>query len=219
MSHERYDVASESVTNLDGSAVYSEPGTVETAGEFDPFDPKNYRTPQDRRLNPNVDSGSYLPQTIEARKPKKSWFFRVHASADYRVELPIYTDDVKRRQDNIYLFSPGLKVPAEIRDLVRDTLVAAAVTSEGIPFLYTLTVADNSWYDSGVEIIRLATEEWVRQTADSAGGFYTITRPIAELGEPHFPDIPFRTYLERAFNKRVISSLDDPLIKKLRGDR
>ncbi len=117
MSSQPYDEARESVGKPDGSAVHLESGSVETGREPDPFDPKNYRKPQDRRLNPNADNGSYLPQTIEARKPKKDWFFRVHSSADYRVELPIYTDDVKRRQDNVYLFSPGLKVPADIQDL------------------------------------------------------------------------------------------------------
>ena len=219
MRSEPNDEARELGGKPDESAAQLDSGNVETGCELDPFDPKNYRKPQDRRLNPNAESGSYLPQTIEARRPKKSWFFRVHPSADYRVELPIYTDDVKRRQDNVYLFSPGLKVPADIQDLVRDTLVAAAVTSEGVPFLYLLTVSDNSWYESGVDIIRLATEQWVRQTPDSAGGSYTITKPLADLGEPQFPDIPFRTYLERAFNKHVIFSLDDPLIKRLRGDR
>jgi hypothetical protein len=101
--------------------------------------------------------------------------------------------------------------------LVRDTFVAAAITSAGICFLYILTVSDNSWYESGLTVIQHATEEWVR--VYSTEGAYAFQRPIATLEEPRFPDIPFREWLERAFSKRLIKSLDDPLVKKLRGAR
>jgi hypothetical protein len=201
------------------SAEASATARIETGNEpeLDPLDPRNYRKPQDRRLNPNLDLGSHLPQTLEARRPKKNWFFRIHPDPDYRIILPLYTDDSKQRQSNIYLFSPGLKVPTDIVDLVRDSLVAAAITDEGTSFLYVLPVTNSGWYESGVEIITTATEQWVRQTPGSDG--YIVTKPIAALPEPVFPDVPFRTYLERAFSKRVITSLDHPIIKKLRGDR
>jgi hypothetical protein len=126
-------------------------------------------------------------------------------------------DDTKRRENNSYLFAPGLEIPADLESLVRDTLVAAAITNSGIHFLYPLSVTDSSWYESGVEVFRRATEEWIRVTPGE--GCYQISFPIAKLEEPCFPDVPFREYLERAFSKRLIKSLDDPLIKKLRGIR
>jgi hypothetical protein len=210
--------------------VISEP-TVQTSGpakleihnqdlsDPDPFDPRNHKKPQDPRLNPGSDPAAHgLPANIEARKPKKPWFIRIHPDPAYRAVLPLYTDDdSKRREGNAYLFTPGLEIPPDLQDLVRDTLVAAAITSSGIPFLYTLNITDSTWYESGVEVFRLATDEWVRVTP--ADGCYVPKPPIAKLGEPNFPDVPFRNWLERAFSKRLIKSLDDPLVKKLRGIR
>jgi hypothetical protein len=183
----------------------------------DPFDPSNYRKPQDPRLNLGSEQcAGNLPNTIEPRKPKKSWFVRVHPDPGYRVVLPLYIDDdSKRREGNSYLFAPGLEIPPDLESLVRDTLVAAAITNAGVPFLYTLSITDSTWYESGIEAIRLATERWVRVT--SGDGCYLVTYPVSVLSEPRFPDVPFRDYLERAFAKRLIKTHDHPLVKKLRG--
>jgi hypothetical protein len=185
----------------------------------DPFDPKNYRKPQGQRLNFGSDQPNLqLPNTIEVRKPKKTWFIRIHPDPNYRAVLPVFTDDdTKRRENNSYLFAPGLEIPADLESLVRDTLVAAAITNSGIPFLYPLSVTDSSWYESGVEVFRRAREEWIRVTPRE--GCYEISLPVSKLEEPCFPDVPFREYLERAFSKRLIKSLDDPLVRKLRGIR
>jgi hypothetical protein len=188
------------------------------SGEPDPFDPRNHKKSQDPRLNTGAGSPTGLPATIEARKPKKDWFIRVHPDPNYRSVLRLYTsDDAKRREGNSYLFAPSLEIPPDMEDLVRDTLVAAAITSSGIPFLYTLNISDSTWYESGVEVFRLATDDWVRVTP--ADGCYITKPPIARLDEPRFPEAPFRDWLERAFSKRLIKSLDDPLVKKLRGIR
>jgi hypothetical protein len=186
---------------------------------LDPFDPKNHKKPQDPRLNPGADPAvCALPNTIEARKPKKSWFIRIHPDPSYRTVLPLFTDDdAKRRDSNTYLFAPGLEIPPDLEGLVRDTFVAAATTSSGIFFLYVLPVSDSTWYESGLTVIQRAIEAWVR--VQPAEGAYVIQAPIAMLEEPRFPEMPFRDWLERAFSKRLIKSLDDPLVKKLRGAR
>jgi len=189
------------------------------SGEPDPFDPKNHKKSQDPRLNPGAGSPtSGLPANIEARKPKKDWFIRVHPDPNYRAVVRLYTnDDAKRREGNSYLFAPSVEIPPDMEDLVRDTLVAAAITSGGTPFIYTLNVSDSTWYESGVEVFRVVTDQWMRVIP--ADGCYVTKPPIAKLDEPNFPDAPFRDWLERAFSKRLIKSLDDPLVKKLRGIR
>jgi hypothetical protein len=99
--------------------------------------------------------------------------------------------------------------------IISETLVAAAITTSGIPFLYILTVSDSSWYNSGLEVFRQAIEEWVRVIPSD--GCYITKSPIAKLPDPVFPNAPFREWLERGFSKRLITSLDDPIVKKLRG--
>src|ERR1700751_5320124 len=98
--------------------------------EVDPFNPKNYRKVQDPRLNPGADPAtSGLPNSIEARKPKKAWYFRIHSDPAYRATLPLYTDEDSKRRDDSYLFAPGLEIPADLEDIVRDNIVAAAITN------------------------------------------------------------------------------------------
>jgi hypothetical protein len=206
--------------HADRLAPESAPPIKQTKGssEIDPFDPRNFKKAQDPRLNPGADPAtSGLPSSIEARKPKKTWFFRVHPDPDYRAVLPLYTDEDSKHRDESYLFAPGLDIPPDLEDVVRDTHVAAAITSTGIPFLYKLAVSDSSYYESGLEVIRRAIEGWIRVTP--ADGCYVIHPPIAQLDEPHFPNVLFRDYLERAFRKRLIKSLDEPLVKKIRGAR
>ena len=101
--------------------------------------------------------------------------------------------------------------------LIRKTLAAAAITDSGTHFLYLLPVSDSAWYESGIEVLQRAREEWVRVI--SQDGSYIMKFPISKLGEPQFVKVPFREYIVRAYSKRLISSLDDPLIKKLRGIR
>jgi hypothetical protein len=201
-----------------GTGELAQPATHgEFSVERDPFEPKNYRKPQDPRLNPDADPAtSGLPNSIEVDKPRKSWFFRIHPDPGYRAVLPLYTDnDSKRRV--AYLFAPGLEIPPDLEDLVRDTIVAAAITSTRIHFLYTLTVSDSTWFESGLEVIRRATEEWIRVTPSD--GCYVPHPPVAKLDEPHFPNVPFRDYLEAGFKKRLITSFDHPLVRKLLGAR
>ena len=187
--------------------------------ELDPFDPRNHKKAQDPRLNPGANvSAAVLPAAIYVGKPKKSWFIRFHPDAAYRVVLPLFTDDdSKRRDSNTYLFAPSMEVPPDLEGLVTDTLVAAAITDAGVPFLYKLNVNDSSWYESGLAVIQRGMEEWIR--VKSADGCYETSPPIARLDEPHFPDAPLRDWLDRAFAKRVFKSLDDPRVKKLRGAR
>jgi hypothetical protein len=208
-------------TKPNGDALRSAQTTTHTQSkrEVDLFDPKNYKKAQDPRLNPSGDpSTSGLPSTLYIGKPKRSWFIRFHPDPSYRSVLPLYTDDdSKRRDSNTYLFVPGLEIPPDLEGLVNDTLVVAAITSAGVPFLYSLRVSDSSWYESGVELIQEGTQIWVRVTPTDGG--YKTDPPIAVLEEPRFPNVPFRDWLERAFSKRLITSLDHPLVRKLRGAR
>ena len=57
--------------------------------------------------------------------------------------------------------------------------------------------------------------QWLRVTPGD--GCYVSSLPIAELPEPRFPDAPLRDWLERAFSKRLITSIEHPVVKKLRG--
>ena len=101
---------------------------------------------------------------------------------------------------------------------MKETLVAACVNDRGEPFLYSVN-CESSWYESAVFIMKEAMTSWQSQTADKTCGEYTSHAAIAELPEPMWPRVEFRTYLERAFRKHLIQSLDQPIVKQMRGAR
>ncbi len=63
-----------------------------------------------------------------------------------------------------------------------------------------------------------AEKRWVRVVANMDAGPYDVYQANSELDEPVWPDEDFTTILQLAFKNRVISSVDDPVIKKLRGE-
>ena len=181
----------------------------------DPFDPQNFKNSS---VELEVEVKSEWPDVLHAGKPKKSWWFRVHPNEEYRKSLPmLLNDEFKKRGENPYLFHPSLEIPSDLEDLVRPTLVTAAITSTGIPFLYCLVKSDSAWYESGLEVIQKAIESWVRVSPDGTG--YRITSPqhAEKFSEPNFLSHPFRHWLETGFRRRLIATLDHPVVKELRG--
>jgi len=69
-----------------------------------------------------------------------------------------------------------------------------------------------------MEAAQLATNRWVRVTANLGLGAYEIFEASAALPEPVWPDISFTQLLSIAFRDRFINSPDHPVLKRLRGE-
>jgi len=185
------------------------------AAPLDPFDPASYSRPEDDRLKP---TGESLPAAIHCGRPLAAWFFRIHPDPAYRCMVRVFCDRTKSRNGANYLWSPNLPIPDDIDALIRPTLVAAAVTDQQISFLY-MVAETSSWYESACTIMKEAMLEWRKQAADKEAGEYVGSPAISDLGEPKFPDVPFRVYLERAFRRHLITTLEDPVVRRIRGVR
>ena len=62
----------------------------------------------------------------------------------------------------------------------------------------------------------MAMDTWVRVKANMSLGAYEISA-AGEMADPVWPDLSFQELLRIAFRDRMITALDHPVIKRLRG--
>jgi hypothetical protein len=67
------------------------------------------------------------------------------------------------------------------------------------------------------EAVELAMERWLRIKANMGLGAYEIFVAEGPIREPNWPDISYQELIRLAFRDRLITSLDHPVVKRLRG--
>jgi hypothetical protein len=77
-------------------------------------------------------------------------------------------------------------------------------------------LADHDWADSARAICGQLEVAWAR--VESGSSRYEMLVAEGDLGEPIWPEIDDETLLEKSFGKRFITSMDHPILRKLRGN-
>jgi len=54
--------------------------------------------------------------------------------------------------------------------------------------------------------------------SDMSAGAYVVYEAAGNIPDPEWPDLTFKEIVGLAFKDRVVSSLDHPLVKRLRGE-
>jgi hypothetical protein len=58
---------------------------------------------------------------------------------------------------------------------------------------------------------------WIRMKANMSLGAYEITVAESVVADPVWPDLSFQELVRIAYRDRMITTLDHPVIKRLRG--
>jgi hypothetical protein len=74
------------------------------------------------------------------------------------------------------------------------------------------------WHRSALEAADNARSVWTRVRADMDLGAYRMQDAPLMRAEPNWPAITMREILRVAFRDKVISSLDHPVLQRLRGE-
>ena len=112
-------------------------------------------------------------------------------------------------------------VPELVGEFVSKTLYTT-VNRQGVVSLWPVRLPDPDgremeWHRSAREAAELATTRWVRCKANRSLGAYEIFQAEACIAEPTWPDLTFQEVIRIAFRDRLITSMDHPVIKRLRG--
>jgi hypothetical protein len=193
------------------------PGTESgpEASNLDPFAPENLR------LDPSTTEGAAVRKvlcTIPVKKPGRQVFFRVHP--EFREMFPII--DLKDDREE-YIVVKEL-VPELATELVHKQL-CLAITRQGTLFFLPLRLPgpdgkDMGWWKSLREHAKRAEKHWIRVYANHELGAYEVLEARDKLSEPEWPspdEYPFWDLVKIAFRDYLITSLDHPVVKRLRG--
>lgn len=152
------------------------------------------------------------------QKPPKNKFVRVHASPEYRMSGVLTLTDLDTGE--IYYVSPDLDLPEFLNSQTRVTDLFAAQMSDGSFFIWPQHRSETSWYRAAKAAIRTAMGKWIAVVARRAANTYDLIEPEDCIPEPDWSSIPpFAAMVETAFEDHMITSLDHPFLRKLRGFR
>ncbi len=186
----------------------SEHGLI-NSGELDAFD-----NLEQLRLSQDYSEELIAKKSvvsIAVTKPHKQQFVRVNP------DWSIYALIINFKETGeSYLVHPSLE--CELFGEANRTQLKGAMTRDGEVFLWPIPYpSDNTWHSSSYAAAQIAEKKWIRVISSKAENRYQIFESTDILPEPVWPDLEFKEVLRIAFKDQVISSLDHPIVKALRG--
>jgi hypothetical protein len=180
----------------------------------DPFDIGSLR------LNPSfleTAGVKKLLTTVPARRPSPQDFVRVHPAPEYRENFAMV--DLKDDRED-FLVRPEI-LPELTGEVLYKTLFTA-INRQGIVFLWPVKLPapddrKTEWPRSAREAAEMAMGRWIRMKANMSLGAYEITVAESVMADPVWPNLSFQELVRIAYRDRMITALDHPVIKRLRG--
>lgn len=159
-----------------------------------------------------------LLTSVPVRKPSPQDFVRVHPDAGYRENIAV----IELKDDReVYLVPPVVAndLPGEFKMVSLYT----AINRQGVVFLWPvpLPAADGrviEWHRSLNEAAERAMTRWIRVKANMALGAYEMFEAASSIPDPKWPAVTFPEFLRIAFKHRLVTDLDHPVVKRLRGE-
>ena len=139
--------------------------------------------------------------------------------SEYRENFPIIELKDEREE---YIVTASL-VPELAGEFVTKTLYTA-ITRQNTVFFWPVRLPspdgkDMNWWRSGRDAAALAMNDWVRVKANMGLGAYDIFKAerSAEMPQPEWPELGFWDLIKIAFRDHLITTIDHPVIQRLRG--
>jgi hypothetical protein len=200
----------------------SEPAAEATAPA--PSDPEvdYFANPEALRLSQSfIETAGVkkLLTTVPVRKPNPQDFNRVNPDPQYRlngVALIKLRDD----RDEIFVLTPP--IARELTGEFAMATIFTAVNRQEVTFLWPVMLPDpqgrpNEWRRSAAEAAEKAMGSWVRVKANMSLGAYEIFQAQSSMSDPVWPEQSFQELLRIGFRDRLVTSLEHPIVKRLRG--
>jgi hypothetical protein len=188
--------------------------TVETKLP-DPFDPANLRLSQSFTETAAVKK---LITTVPVKKPARQDFIRVHPDPACRENFPLVV--LKQDKETYLVVNPLVQVLA---NEIETTTLYLASNRQGVVFFWPvrLPTPDGRDFDawrSAREAAELATHNWIKLQWSSSLGAYETFEAVNQSVQPEWPtDLGYWELIRIAFKDHIITDLDHPVVKRLRG--
>ena len=188
---------------------------VDAAASSDPLDLEKLR------ISPEMMEGTAVRKLLTAvpvRKPNGQDFVRCRLEPQYRETLALIE---LREERETYVID--LNAVPDLRGEVFFATCFTAITRGGTLFLWPVKrpATDGKtleWHTSAAMAAQYAMKGWIRIKSDMSAGAYVVYEAAGNIPDPEWPDLTFKEIVGLAFKDRVVSSLDHPLVKRLRGE-
>jgi hypothetical protein len=155
--------------------------------------------------------------TIKITKPRKQQFIRVRPGKDWCINASLFED----AERELYL------VDKDIAESIADDLspreIYTSITRENDLFLWAIKVdidgkRPNTWNQSAKRAVEVAKEDWIRVSPNTKNGTYDTFVAAGKIPEPDWGELNFSQILEIAFNERIITDINHPVLRRYRGE-
>lgn len=200
-----YDIRADELVTVDAAPTV----------EDDPFSPENLALSQDFG---GMTETKRLLTVVRVGKPRKEAFVRTSDKSENWIVGSVL--ELKDQGDETYWVTPKVRDALIGEPCLKAVRLILAVDRQGVPFLWKIAMPDPNgrsqpWVDSAIEAANRAKSEWVRMAW--LNGMYETTVAPGIKAKPVWPSEPMKELLNIAFRGRVVSSLDHPIIRTLRG--
>ena len=156
------------------------------------------------------------------RKPSKEQFVRVHRDPAYRCTGGLI--ELKDDASECFWVDPSLWPHLVEEPTFGKRLVVTAITRQGALFLWGMRLPGPDgkvpdWVSIPLEAAKNAEARWTKIFWDMSQRRHRIKVSEHLADEPVWPDQTFSELLRLAFKDRVVTSLDHPILQKLRGEK
>ena len=97
----------------------------------------------------------------------------------------------------------------------RRNILRQAITSLGQSFIWVAPllsgIKDHPTTEQQLKIMERASREWVRMWWDMSLGAFHGSNPLADLGDPKWPDKSFNDLLSEALVGHIVTNEDHPI--------
>jgi hypothetical protein len=157
--------------------------------------------------------------SVSVRRPDRQHWICIHPGIDWRASVAVLEDRANQRT---YVVVPEI-VPEVTADLVPKLLVAYATRQNTIS-LWPVRMPDeagrlDTYSESALSIIEQYPGQWIRVLPNQIDRVYDVLEmPSIESPAPKWPEGGFRELFGKAFKNRVITQINHPVLKALRGE-
>ena len=156
-----------------------------------------------------------VPGVPHLSRPPNTQFFRTREG----LSGVIYTLDTDYDGERtVYLVAPNVAAQLPDESAIKPKRAVTCITRAGGLYIWLISSGGtDTWTQSANKATDLAQSQWVRATSSRTLGEYRCVTAEAIQEEPKWPEETFLQTLSRAFDGRVIDTLNHSIIKQLKG--
>lgn len=150
------------------------------------------------------------------RPNPQSWIY-IPSNQEMRATVAVL--ELKQRKET-YLVRP--QVAASLDGECSNRLLVPYQDRDGGLFLWAVRLTDSrggldSWTTSALRVVHEYCDKWIKVKAKMNASCYEVILAPIEIPPPEWPPEGLRFLVNRAFKNRVINTINDPTIKRLKG--